>query len=98
MLLDNAAAHGDGVSVVTVAEVEAVAGWQADAEPSQEIAFMPASVLLQDFTGVPAVVDLAALREACRRLGADPRRDGRPSKMARRNGHRPQSAVLGSLA
>jgi aconitate hydratase len=55
-------------------EVEAVAGWVASAEPSQEISFAPARVLLQDFTGVPAVVDLAAMRDAMRTLGADPER------------------------
>src|SRR3954464_1037066 len=49
-------------------EVEAVAGWVASAEPSQEISFAPARVLLQDFTGVPAVVDLAAMRDAMRTL------------------------------
>jgi aconitate hydratase len=51
---------------------EAVAGWIADAEPSQEISFYPARVLLQDFTGVPAVVDLAAMRDAMRDQGGDP--------------------------
>jgi aconitate hydratase len=51
---------------------EAIAGWVADAEPSQEIAFHPARVLLQDFTGVPAVVDLAAMRNAMRDQGGDP--------------------------
>jgi aconitate hydratase len=55
-------------------EVEAVAGWVADAEPSREISFYPARVLLQDFTGVPAVVDLAAMRDAMRDLGGDPGR------------------------
>ncbi len=53
-------------------DVEAVAGWDAKAEPSREIAFRPARVLLQDFTGVPAVVDLAAMRDAMRDLGGDP--------------------------
>jgi len=53
-------------------EAEAVAGWVADAEPSREIAFHPARVLLQDFTGVPAVVDLAAMRDAMREQGGDP--------------------------
>ncbi len=52
---------------------EAVAGWVADAEPSQEIAFTPARVLLQDFTGVPRVVDLAAMRDAMRDQGGDPK-------------------------
>jgi aconitate hydratase len=54
-------------------EVEAVAGWVAEAEPSREISFHPARVLLQDFTGVPAVVDLAAMRDAMRDQGGDPR-------------------------
>src|SRR5437764_672923 len=54
-------------------EVEAVSGWMADAEPSQEISFHPARVLLQDFTGVPAVVDLAAMRDAMRDQGGDPK-------------------------
>src|SRR6266511_4650255 len=55
-------------------DVEAVAGWVASAEPSQEISFKPARVLLQDFTGVPAVVDLAAMRDAIAELGGDPAR------------------------
>jgi aconitate hydratase len=53
-------------------EAEAVGDWVADAEPSQEISFHPARVLLQDFTGVPAVVDLAAMRDAMREQGGDP--------------------------
>jgi aconitate hydratase len=56
------------------AEVEAVARWDAKAEPTSEISFTPARVLLQDFTGVPAVVDLAAMRDAMRDLGGDPAR------------------------
>jgi aconitate hydratase A / 2-methylisocitrate dehydratase len=52
-------------------EVRAVAGWDAHAEPSREISFRPARVLLQDFTGVPAIVDLAAMREAMVALGGD---------------------------
>src|SRR5690348_13482204 len=52
---------------------DAVAGWVADAEPSREIAFAPARVLLQDFTGVPCVVDLAAMRDAMRDQGGDPK-------------------------
>jgi aconitate hydratase len=55
-----------------VDEVRAVAGWQADAEPRHEISFRPARVLLQDFTGVPAIVDLAAMRDAMVALGGDP--------------------------
>src|SRR6476646_5144075 len=53
-------------------EAAAVADWVADAEPSQEISFHPARVLLQDFTGMPAVVDLAAMRDAMREQGGDP--------------------------
>ncbi len=56
---------------VTASDVEAIIGWQADAVPSVEIAFMPARVLLQDFTGVPAVVDLAAMRDAMVAMGGD---------------------------
>jgi aconitate hydratase len=68
ILLENVLRHEDGVTV-TEADVEAVAGWAASAEPSQEISFMPGRVLLQDFTGVPAVVDLAAMRNAMADLG-----------------------------
>ena len=55
------------------AEVEAVAGWDPAAEPSHEVSFSPARVLLHDTTGVPAVVDLAAMRDAVYELGGDPR-------------------------
>ena len=55
-------------------DVEAVARWDASAEPSREISYSPSRVLLQDFTGVPAVVDLAAMRDAMRDLGGDPKR------------------------
>ena len=61
----------DGVTV-TGEDVEAVAAWVAKDEPSREISFTPARVLLQDFTGVPAIVDLAAMRDAMRDLGGDP--------------------------
>ena len=61
---------------VTPDDIEAVASWQPDATPSQEIAFMPSRVLLQDFTGVPAVADLAAMRDAMVDLGGDPRGRG----------------------
>ncbi|MCC6223648.1 MAG: aconitate hydratase [Thermoleophilia bacterium] len=61
-------------SGVTAADVEAVARWSPTAEPSEEISFTPARVLLQDFTGVPAVVDLAAMRDALAGLGGDPAR------------------------
>ncbi len=71
ILLENLLRHEDGQNV-TVDDIEALAGWDQNAEPSQEIAFTPARVLLQDFTGVPAVVDLAAMRDAMRKLGGDP--------------------------
>ena len=63
ILLENLLRREDG-DVVPAADVEAVASWDPAAEPSVEIAFMPARVLLQDFTGVPAIVDLAAMRDA----------------------------------
>jgi aconitate hydratase len=73
VLLENVLRLEDGVTV-TAADVEAVATWDANAEPSREISFTPARVLLQDFTGVPAIVDLAAMRDAMRELGGDPAR------------------------
>ncbi|MDX2314220.1 MAG: aconitate hydratase AcnA, partial [Gammaproteobacteria bacterium] len=71
ILLENLLRHEDGVDI-SRQDIEALAGWDAKAEPSTEIAFTPARVLLQDFTGVPAVVDLAAMRDAMRSLGDDP--------------------------
>jgi aconitate hydratase len=62
--------EGDGA--VRAADVEALAGWDPAAQPSREIAFTPARVLMQDFTGVPAVVDLAAMRDAMTQMGGDP--------------------------
>ena len=59
---------------VSAADIQALAGWDAAAKPDKEIAFMPARILLQDLTGVPAIVDLAAMREGIRRLGGDPGR------------------------
>ena len=73
ILLENLLRREDGVNV-TAAEIEFLANWEAKAEPSREIAYMPARVLMQDFTGVPAVVDLAAMRDAIRTLGGDPER------------------------
>ncbi|HXO20924.1 MAG TPA: aconitate hydratase AcnA, partial [Thermoanaerobaculia bacterium] len=73
ILLENLLRREDG-TVVTAAEIEAVAAWDPAALPAREIAFMPARVLLQDFTGVPAVVDLAAMRDAISRMGGDPTR------------------------
>ncbi len=66
ILLENVVRNG-GES-----EIEAVAGWDSQAEPAQEISFRPSRVLLQDFTGVPAVVDLAAMRNAIADLGGNP--------------------------
>ncbi|TMN25732.1 aconitate hydratase AcnA [Pseudoxanthomonas sp. X-1] len=68
ILLENLLRGEDGVSV-TPEHIEAVAKWDAKAEPDTEIAFMPARVVLQDFTGVPCVVDLAAMRDAVVKLG-----------------------------
>jgi aconitate hydratase len=62
----------EGNGSVSAADVEALASWDAKAQPSKEIAFTPARVLMQDFTGVPAVVDLAAMRDAMVDLGGDP--------------------------
>ncbi len=62
----------EGNGSVTAADVEALASWDAKALPSKEIAFTPARVLMQDFTGVPAVVDLAAMRDAIAEMGGDP--------------------------
>ncbi len=71
VLLENALRLEDGESV-TAENVEAIASWDAGAEPSVEIPFQPARVLMQDFTGVPAIVDLAAMRDAMDDLGSDP--------------------------
>jgi aconitate hydratase len=71
VLLENALRLEDGESV-TAENVEAIASWDAKAEPSVEIPFQPARVLMQDFTGVPAIVDLAAMRDAMEDLDSDP--------------------------
>jgi aconitate hydratase len=73
ILLENLLRREDGVNV-SAADIEFLANWDAKAEPSREIAYMPARVLMQDFTGVPAVVDLAAMRDAIKTLGGDPER------------------------
>jgi len=73
VLLENLLRHEDG-RTVTRDHIAAVASWDPAAEPDTEIAFRPARVLLQDFTGVPAVVDMAAMREAFARMGGDPAR------------------------
>ena len=71
VLLENSLRLEDGTSFRS-ADVEAIAGWDAEAEPTAEIPFQPARVLMQDFTGVPAVVDLVALRDAMEEMGGDP--------------------------
>ncbi|MGH3222948.1 MAG: aconitate hydratase [Streptosporangiaceae bacterium] len=71
ILLENLLRNEDG-HLVTAAQIQALAGWDPMAEPAAEIAFTPARVLLQDFTGVPCLVDLAAMREAMTSLGGDP--------------------------
>jgi len=71
ILLENLLRFEDGVNV-TRADIEALLKWDAKAAPSHEIAFTPARVIMQDFTGVPAIVDLAAMREAMVRLGGNP--------------------------
>ncbi len=73
ILLENLLRREDG-HAVTGDEIAALANWRPEAAPSREIAFTPARVLLQDFTGVPAVVDLAAMRDAMRDMGGDPER------------------------
>ena len=71
VLLENCLRLEDGAGV-TADDIETIATWNAKAEPSKEIPFQPSRVLMQDFTGVPAVVDLAAMRDAIDELGSDP--------------------------
>jgi len=71
ILLENLLRNEDGQNV-TPEEIRALAAWNKNSKPEKEIAFTPSRVLLQDFTGVPAVVDLAAMRDAMKRLGGDP--------------------------
>jgi len=73
ILLENLLRNEDGVTVRRE-DIEALANWDPQAEPSREIQYRPARVLMQDFTGVPAVVDLAAMRDAMQALGGDPRK------------------------
>ena len=73
ILLENLLRFEDGVNV-TKADVEALLAWRPQARPEHEISFTPSRVIMQDFTGVPCVVDLAAMREAIARLGGDPSR------------------------
>ena len=71
VLLENLLRHEDG-DTVTRTDIEAMLAWDPSAKPSAEVAFRPARVLLQDFTGVPALVDLAAMRDRAAELGKDP--------------------------
>ncbi len=73
VLLENLLRNEDGESI-RAQDIEALARWDAKAEPASEISFTPARVIMQDFTGVPAVVDLAAMRDAMREMGGDPRK------------------------
>jgi aconitate hydratase len=73
ILLENLLRFEDGVNV-TKADIEALLKWEPKALPSHEIAFTPARVIMQDFTGVPCIVDLAAMREAIVKLGGDPQK------------------------
>src|ERR1700691_2348927 len=70
ILLENLLRNEDGESI-RAADIEALASWNARAEPSKEIAFTPARVVMQDFTGVPAIVDLAAMRDAIVAMDGD---------------------------
>src|SRR5438067_10558502 len=73
ILLENLLRNEDGESI-RAQDIEALARWDAKAEPSEEIAFTPARVVMQDFTGVPAVVDLTAMRAALAEVGGAPRK------------------------
>ena len=103
VLLENLLRTEDGADI-TADDIKALAGWDADAEPDKEIQFTPARVIMQDFTGVPCVVDLATMREAMADLGGDPtkinplapgRAGHRPLRDRRRLRHarRPSSAT-----
>ena len=86
VLLENLLRTEDGADI-TEDDIRALAGWDADADPDKEIQFTPARVIMQDFTGVPCVVDLATMREAMAELGGDPTQD-QPARPCRA-GHRP---------
>ena len=73
ILLENLLRFEDGVNV-TKKDIEAILNWEPKAQPNYEIAFTPARVIMQDFTGVPCIVDLAAMREAIVKLGGDPQK------------------------
>ena len=86
VLLENLLRTEDGADI-TADDIRALAGWDADAEPDKEIQFTPARVIMQDFTGVPCVVDLATMREAMADLGGDPTKIN--PLAPGRDGHRP---------
>ena len=71
ILLENLLRTEDGANI-TADHIRALAGWQPKAEPDTEIQFTPGRVIMQDFTGVPCIVDLATMREAIAELGGDP--------------------------
>jgi len=71
VLLENLLRTEDGEDI-TADHIRAIANWDPNAEPDQEIQFTPARVVMQDFTGVPCIVDLATMREAMAELGGDP--------------------------
>src|SRR5688572_6692636 len=73
ILLENVVRQEDGLNV-TDADIRAVANWSPEKPSDKEISFMPARVILQDFTGVPCVVDLASMRDAVADMGGDPQR------------------------
>ncbi len=82
VLLENLLRTEDGANI-TREQIEALGGWDEKAEPSTEIQFTPARVVLQDFTGVPCIVDLATMREAIVDLGGDPSRSTPVARRAR---------------
>jgi len=73
VLLENLLRHEDG-RTITKEDIQGVAQWLKTRKSDREVAFRPARVLMQDFTGVPAVVDLAAMRDAMKHLGGDPKK------------------------
>ena len=89
ILLENLLRTEDGRNV-TENDIRALAAWNSNSRPDKEIAFTPSRVLLQDFTGVPAVVDLAAMRDAIGEALRRPQPDQSPSACG--TGHRPLSA------
>lgn len=97
ILLENLLRFEDGENV-TANDVRALGAWNASAEPEKEISFAPARVLLQDFTGVPCVVDLAAMRDAMVRFGGDPKKINPLQPVELVIDHSVQVDAYGSLA